>query len=309
MFANPEEVKKVIGFVNEYDIIGVGSDTREVSKRIKKEIVYYIKPAIIDFGIISTPMAFFASIRKNIPIILFTGSSKDKDKTDIKFIYKYYLKKFEEKETDFYDPEKKEIYPLDIKPLYLNALKGKFPRFDYKITVDPNGGTGIYLKPLLNEIFNEVNWVNDKPGEFNHELTVELTKLTNFNEDFYIVLDPDADQVGIYYRNRLLDNQLLTYIFVEIICRKRETIVVNKNFSERLLKVLINRVDIIISENPHNVAVVKKVKFYSDGYKFGFKSWYYIPDGIHTFLILLKYLKKRNIELEDLIKDYDSLFH
>ncbi len=304
-----KEVKNIVGFLNDYDIIGVGTDTRNISIEVKKEILKYIKPAVIDFKIISTPMAFFASIRKNIPVLMITGSSLSKDITGFKFIYKYYYRNFEPKPSDYYNEEKKDIMVLDIKPIYLNALKGKFQKFDYSITVDPNGGTGIYLKPLLNQLFNEVNWVNDQVNQFNHELTVELTNLTNFNGDFYIVLDPDADQIGIYTKERFLDYKLLTYIFVEILCKRRELIVVTPDFPEKLLKVLAQRVDIIVTDNPHNVAISKKAKFYVDGYKFGFKSWYYIPDGIHTFLMLLKYLKKRNIDLQELIKDYDSLFH
>lgn len=207
----------------------VGHDNRLSSDSLNNALISGILSAgvnVVDFGLITTPMLYFARIKKNItPGIMITASHNPKDDNGFKFSFNEFGNaKGEEiyKFRDFiYNGEfvrgEGKLYRYNIKneyfDLFLNNLK--FGNRRVKVVLDcANGTTSLYAKELYSLFPVDLVMLYDKSdGNFpNHHpdpivesnLSDLKKKVIECNADVGISFDGDGDRAGFVYENGLM---------------------------------------------------------------------------------------------------------
>lgn len=202
--------------------------------------------------------------------------------------------------------------------------KNKIKDSKLKVIIDPNGGTGIIAKTILEKLNIKVHGINMKHGIFNR--TVEPNESSLFylsnevrekNYDFAAGFDCDADRVEIMTSKRLVSgNQLLALISDEILKNaKNKVIVVNDATSSAVKEIAKRHKAKYIETEVGEINVVDKmyeVKAPIGGE--GSSSGVIIlpsrcRDGILTLIYLLKIIANNKKNLNELIKSLPEYFY
>lgn len=351
---NKNKAKKTLKIV-------IGTDTRPSREIIKNAVLEALDGEIIDLGIASTPMTEYAVRRyKADGGIIITASHNEPYWNGFKFLGKdgavlnvkdmeaiidFYNKIKNLNNKDFFDMHLyKSINPKsiklkrvfkkyeDINKAYSDYVLGFLTKQDkekiknskLKIVIDPNGGTGIIAKQILEKLNVKVKGINMKHGIFNRK--VEPTEDSLFylaNElrgkeySFAAGFDCDADRVEIIAGKGLVSgNQLLALIADDILQNaKNKAIVVN------------NATSLVVREiaKKHNAKYIEtdvgETNVVSEMYKLkapvggeGSSDGVIIPesrcrDGILTLIYLLKILACSGKKIEELIKELPEFYN
>lgn len=207
------------------DICLVGHDNRISSDELNDALIEGILSTgtnVIDLGLVTTPMLYYARIKKNIkPAIMITASHNPKDDNGFKISFDkmsnakgeeiYAFREFVLNNT--FDEGKGTLYKYDIKDEYLDLFKNNlhFGNKKVKVVIDcGNGTTSIIAKELYNMFPLELITICDiSDGSFpNHhpdpivEDNLELLKKKVIEEkaDIGISFDGDGDRAGFVDR-------------------------------------------------------------------------------------------------------------
>ena len=200
----------------------VGHDNRLSSPDLHQALIQGLIDTgvnVVDLGISTTPMYYFACINLKIDSgIMITASHNPKDENGFKFAFSNYNNAKGKEIEDFYDFIKKgnfhygegSITRKDVKEDYLSALTDNlsFGKRKVKVVLDPGNGT---TSILLNDVFKRVNVdytiINgESDGSFpNHHpdpsIEDNLSELKEIvlekNFDVGLAFDGDGDRVGV----------------------------------------------------------------------------------------------------------------
>lgn len=204
----------------------VGHDNRLSSPILSKALIQGILDSgtdVVDLGLVTTPMYYFARKHLNIPTgIMITASHNPKDDNGFKISFESFGNAYGKYIYDFRDFTFEGNYAngtgslstYDIKEEYINLLK-KSVSFDpekVKVVVDCGNGTGsIVIKEILDRIgITYYPLYCESDGNFPNHIAdpsvsknmVELAnKVVELNYDLGIGIDGDADRVGIVDEN------------------------------------------------------------------------------------------------------------
>jgi len=323
--------KKVIKII-------IGTDTRISRDILKNAVIEVLDCEIIDLGISSTPMTEFAvrHFKADGGIIITASHNEpywngfkflDKDGAvlrpkDMNQVIKNYnaIKKIQQ---DNYN--KKIIKKYDeINKKYSNFVLSFLSKADInniknsklKVIIDPNGGTGIIAKEILEKLNVKVHGINMKRGIFNRKVepTQEsLLYLSNIvrdkKYDFAAGFDCDADRVELVTSKGIVSgNKLLALISDSILKDAKNKIIVVNDATSSLVKEIAKKNNAKYFETGvGEINVVDKIfKIKAPIGGEGSSSGVIIPpsrcrDGILTLIYLLKIIANKK-SLDDLIK-------
>jgi len=331
--------------------IVIGTDTRNSKDILKNAVIEVLDCEIIEIGIASTPMVEFAVRYFNADGgIIITASHNepywngfkflDKDGAvlrpkDMDWVIRKYkeLKKLQQIKNNKNKTQKKIIKRYnEINQAYtgyvLNFLtredKNKIKNSKIRVIIDPNGGTGIIAKSILERLNVKVHAINMKSGIFNRTIEPNedsLLYLTNDvrekKYDFAAGFDCDADRVEVVTSKGLVSgNILLALIADEILSKaKNKIIVVNDATSSVVKKIAKRHKAKYIETQVGEANVVDKI--YSLNAPVGGEgssSGVIIPpsrcrDGILTLIYLLKVVASNNKNLNELIKTLPQYYY
>lgn len=224
----------------------VGRDNRYSSPSLAKELIRGITETgcnVIDLGLVTTPMYFYACIKTKVIIgIMVTASHNPKDDNGFKFSFDCLGNARGKQVYDFRDYTlKKEflegqgtIKTLDIFPYYKSYMKDnlRFGLRKLKVVLDcGNGTTSLFAKEIY-EQFNidlhiicgesDSNFPNHHPDPAVKEnmqmLQEEVIKL---KADVGIAFDGDGDRVGVVNElGEIVPTDKLMIIFIRSIINK-----------------------------------------------------------------------------------------
>jgi len=340
--------------------IVLGTDTRASRDILKNAVIEVLDCDVIDIGIASTPMTEFAvrHFKADGGIIITASHNEpywngfkflDKDGAvlrpkDMEKVIKTYHKIKTLNNEDFLskhiyknkDPKKltiKKIYKKynEINNAYtdyiLNFLskedKNKIKDSRLKVIIDPNGGTGIIAKTILEKLGTIVHGINMKHGIFNRTIEPNESSLFYLSNlirekkyDFAAGFDCDADRVEIMTSKSLVSgNHLLALITDEILGSAKNKVVVVNDATSNVVKEIAKKYNAkYVETGVGEINVVDKMyelKAPIGGE--GSSSGVIIPpsrcrDGILTLICLLKIIAN-NKNLNELIKSLPEYFY
>lgn len=324
----------------------IGTDTRPSRNSLKNTIIEALNCNIVDVGIATTPAIEFAVRHyKADGGIIVTASHNEPYWNGFKFLDKdgaVLRPKDIEKVIKIYHDKSFNKYPnlkykkiikkyKEIDELYskfvLNFLSKKdierIKKSKIKIIMDPNGGTGIKAKKILEKLNVKVIGINMKYGIFNRTVEPKLESLIYLknhinkkNASFAAAFDCDADRVELVLPSgRLVSGHyLLALITDDILSDKKNTIVVN-NATSNIIYHVAKKHNVIVKEvevgEINVVDEMQKSKSLVGGE--GSSSGVIIHpskcrDGILTLLYILKIISKKQETLQDILKKYPQFF-
>ncbi len=200
----------------------VGRDNRVSSPNLHKTVIQGLLStgiSIIDIGLVSTPMLYFARKYLKIPFgIMITASHNPKEYNGFKFSFNEIGNTYGEEIQKFYEYTKEgkfkkgigTIKYINIENEYSNYLikSLNFGQKKIKAVFDPGNGSGsIIIKKVLEKTPIEAIYINDiSDGTFpNHHpdpsvkanMKMLEDKVKEEKADIGIALDGDADRVGV----------------------------------------------------------------------------------------------------------------
>lgn len=245
----------------------VGRDNRISSPILSNALIQGILDSginVVDLGLVTTPMYYFARIHLNIPTgIMVTASHNPKDDNGFKISFESFGNAYGDYIYDFRDFTLKGEYldgmgkleTYDIKDKYIDLLKNSvsFDPSKVKVVVDCGNGTGsIIIKDIMDAIgITYYPLYCESDGTFpNHPsdpaVTKNMIELSNkvveLGYDLGIGIDGDADRVGIVDEK---GNILKTDLYMLIIYRNLVNSMKNKKalFDVKCSKVLIDELE------------------------------------------------------------------
>lgn len=341
--------------------IVIGTDTRPSKDILKNAVIESLDCDIIDIGIASTPMTEFAVRYFNVDGgIIITASHNEPYWNGFKFLDKdgavlrpkdmeKVIKKYNNiKKLNDENFLSKHIYKnQDSKKIIIKKIikkyneinkaysdyvlsflskedKDKIKNSKLKIIIDPNGGTGIIAKPILEKLGVKVHGTNMQHGVFNR--TIEPTEDSLFylsndvrdkKYDFAAGFDCDADRVEVVTSKGLVSgNQLLALIADEILKNaKNKAIAVNDATSLTVRDTAKKHKAKYIETQVGEINVVDKIyELKAPVGGEGSSSGVIIPpsrcrDGITTLLYLLKIIASNKKNLNELIKTLPEYYN
>lgn len=336
-------------------IIVIGTDTRPSSEILKNVLIEALNTDVIDVGIAPTAAIEFAvrSLKANGGIIITASHNepywngfkflnedgsilKEKDMNKIieeyqkikdlsleKFLTKYSYKgkkgKLKIKKIIREHTELIKIYSNFV----LNFIKkdiDKIKKSNIKIVIDPNGGTGIIAKEILERAGVNVIGVNMEYSFFNRK--VEPTEDSLFylgnivrenKADFGAGFDCDADRVEIILPNNkfVSGHYILALIANELFKEGIKKIIVTNDVTSGIVKEVVkkHKAKLIETEvgETNVVEGMKKHKALIGGE--GSSGGVIINpskcrDGILTLLMIIKIVASKKAKLQDILKNY-----
>jgi len=327
--------------------ITIGTDTRPSKDIIKNAVMEIMDCEIIDLGIASTPMVEFAV--RNYEAhggIIITASHNEPYWNGFKFlddsgavlnpkdmdeIIKHYnkIKKLSNEEFSkklFKDKRNVTNKYEDIKNEYSDYVlgfiskqdKSKIRNSNLKILIDPNGGTGIVAKQILEGLGVKIKGINMKYGFFNRpvepnedSLFYLANEVRDKNYDFAAGFDCDADRVEVMTSKGLVSgNHLLALIADDILKNSdNKTIVVNdatssmvkeiaKKHNAEYLETAVGETNVVNRMNELKAPIGGE----------GSSSGVIIApsrcrDGILTLLFLIKIIANKDKKIEELVSE------
>ena len=341
--------------------IVIGTDTRTSRDILKNAVIEALDCDVIDIGIASTPMTEFAvrHFKADGGIIITASHNEpywngfkflDKDGAvlrpkDMEKVIKSYNKIKALNDENFLSKhiyKNKDSKQITIKKIYkkyneinnaytnyiLNFLskedKGKINSSRLKVVIDPNGGTGIIAKNILEKLNIKVHGINMKHGIFNRTIEPNessLFYLSNLvrekNYDFAAGFDCDADRVEIMTSKSLVSgNHLLALIADNILENaKNKTIVVNDATSSVVKEIAKKHNAKYIETSVGEINVVDKMyELKAPVGGEGSSSGIIIPpsrcrDGILTLVYLLKIIANNKKNINELVKSLPEYYY
>ncbi|MFH1728669.1 MAG: hypothetical protein ABIA04_09655 [Pseudomonadota bacterium] len=341
--------------------IVIGTDTRPSKDILKNAVMEALDCDIIDIGISSTPTTEFA-VRyfKADGGIIITAShnepywngfkfldndgavlrTKDMEKViktynkikklnDENFLSKHIYKNKDSKKVIIKKIFKKyneinNAYSDYVLSFISKEDKDKIKNAKLKVIIDPNGGTGIIAKPILEKLNIQVHGINMKHSIFNRVIEpTEDSLLYLSNEvrdkkyDFAAGFDCDADRVEVMTAKGLVSgNHLLALIADDILKNsKNKTIAINdatslvvreiaKKYNAKYIETQVGEINVVDKMYELNAPIGGE----------GSSSGVIIPDsrcrdGILTLIYLLKIIANKCKKLEDLVKELPEFYN
>ncbi len=191
-----------------------------------------------------------------------------------------------------------------------------------KIVLDPNGGTGVIAKKILEQVGVGVVGVNMQPGEFNRPVEptedslVYLKNVIDENHaDFAAGFDCDADRVEILMQNGQLlsGNEILALVIDEVLSNEknpRKNIVVVNDATSNIVRDVAEKYGAKIKEvEVGETNVVEEMKNQKsivggEGSSGGVIIWpSRCRDGILTLLMILSIAAKKGKKLHEIANE------
>jgi len=333
--------------------IVIGTDTRPSKDILKNAVLEALDCDVIDIGIASTPMTEFAVRHFKVDGgIIITAShnepywngfkfldkdgavlrpkdmekiiqsyNKIKELNDENFLSKHIYKNKDKKVTIKkiimkYNEINKE-YANYVLSFLNNEDKNKIKNSKLKVIIDPNGGTGIIAKTILEKLNIKVHGINMRYGFFNRNVEPNESSLFYLSNivrrkkyDFAAGFDCDADRVEIMTKKTLVSgNHLLALIADNILENaKNKAIVVNDATSNAVKEIAKKHNAKYVETSVGEINVVDKMyelKAPIGGE--GSSSGIIIPpsrcrDGILTLIYILKVIAHNKKSINELIK-------
>jgi len=333
--------------------IVIGTDTRPSKDILKNAVLEALDCDVIDIGIASTPMTEFAVRHFKVDGgIIITASHNEpywngfkfldkdgavlrpkdmekiiqsynqiKELNDENFLSKHIYKNKDKKVTIKkiimkYNEINKE-YANYVLSFLNNEDKNKIKNSKLKVIIDPNGGTGIIAKTILEKLNIKVHGINMRYGFFNRNVEPNESSLFYLSNivrrkkyDFAAGFDCDADRVEIMTKKTLVSgNHLLALIADNILENaKNKAIVVNDATSNAVKEIAKKHNAKYVETSVGEINVVDKMyelKAPIGGE--GSSSGIIIPpskcrDGILTLIYLLKVIASNKKSINELIK-------
>lgn len=337
-------------------VIVIGTDTRASSEPIKNAVIDVFEE-MIDVGIATTPMIELAvRVYKADGGIIITASHNEPEWNGFKFLNNkgsvlmpeemaYVISKFKEiekiKEDVFLNEylyknegKIKNIVKKDrdiikkyadsivkiIGKKYLKKIK------NFKVLLDPNGGSGIILRDVLKKIGLKYDFVNDEPGKFARKIEPNEESLgylkDRIKQDYGLGagFDCDADRVEIILDNGIVSGQYILAMVVDEILSsiknpEKEFVVVNDATSNIVREVAAKYNAKIKETSVGEINVLNSMLMYnSPAGGEGSSSGAIIPpsrcrDGILSLLIILRMMAKQNKSIKDILSSYAKYYN
>ena len=201
---------------------------------------------------------------------------------------------------------------------------GKIKRAKIKVVIDPNGGTGIIAKEILEKAGVEVIGINMDYSIFNRQVEPNEDSLFYLGNtirdnkaDFAAGFDCDADRVQIMLpRNKLLSGHyLLALITNELFMEGKKKIVVTNDATSGIVKEVAKKnkarlIEVEVGET-NVVEGMKKYKAVVGGE--GSSGGVIIApskcrDGILTLLMMIKIVANKKASLDNILKHYPQYY-
>ena len=224
-----EETAYIVGksygsFIQEYlneNICCVGMDNRYSSPSLKDSLVKGILSSgcnVIDLGLVTTPMYFYACIKCNTLGMMVTASHNPKDDNGFKFSFDNLGNARGKQITNFKDYTfkrkfkngKGKLTNYDIRNAYINLIKKniKFGEKKLKVVIDCGNGTTSIIAKDIYKLFpidliaiydvSDSNFPNHHPDPAVEENLEKLKEcVIKENADIGIAFDGDGDRVGV----------------------------------------------------------------------------------------------------------------
>lgn len=331
-----------IALKDETEVI-IGYDNRISSPVIHDALVKGLNQSgahVIDLGLVTTPMYYYAKKKKGIKNgIMITASHNPKEYNGFKISFDYRGNSCGSEIADFRDYTNKldfvaargDIMNLDIRLEYLNEIKNSIDLGNrkVKVVVDCGNGTGsIIIKDLL-DMFDceyELLYCDSDPTFPNHHPDPSVSKnlidlgnkVRELGYDFGIGIDGDADRVGLVdEKGDVISSDLLmliVYRSMNSTLRKRKAI-----FDVKCSKTLIDGLEMlgIESELCRTGNPYINIKINEEGVDFGGEysghlwftdKWPGFDDGMYAGLRLVEIVSKTDKKVSELLANTSKYY-
>jgi phosphomannomutase len=349
---NEELTEKIgQGFIQYLDMpstVIVGTDGRISGPVLKKHLLNgltKIGVSILDIGLVSTDMYYYACAEKQLPGIMITASHNPPEYNGFKMVKQIpYLLSGDEGikeiknyiETDQLPPasmQSGKIEVWDIMQEFINKVLFLINHDSirpFKILADTaNGMVGPILKKLQNKIpqlelvpmywevdGNFPNHGGDPLQEINRKEL--MTRVPAENADLGIAFDPDGDRFFVIDKTgRFISGDFMTAILAEyFLARHPGSPIVYDIRASKVVPHVIEKHGGLPLANRIGHTHIKK-RMIDEHAVFGgevtghyyFSDFYYCDTGIVTLFYLLEYLSQSNQSLDKIIDQMESQYH
>lgn len=315
---------------NNQSKVAIGRDIRESSEDFTIALTEGLLQGgvnVIDFGVLTTPMLYYATIKKKIKnAVMITASHNTKEFNGLKFLMNN-KPIFARKLLNLYDSnplfivkDKSGTYSKDnIFNEYLSEILSKFDFSNItkplKVIIDPgNGTTALFLKEITSNIPGIYSFINNVPnGSFPNRdpdpskpknLIDLYKKISNDNLELGIAFDCDGDRISIMdnHGNLIRGDQIL-YLLTTQENNSNINIVIDSKASNKITEVLSKLgYNVIISRtgNPYIKAEMLKNNAFIGGELSGhiiYSEWFNIDDAFFAMLKLINIISQKGIEV------------
>lgn len=326
-----------------YNDVIIGHDNRESSPLLSESLIKGLLESganIIDLGLVTTPMYYFAKKKYQIPTgIMITASHNPREYNGFKISLSLEGNACGNAIIDFRDFTNKldfiekngTIKTLNIKPEYLELIKNSINLGNRKIKAvfDCGNGTGsVIIKDIL-KLFNiecELLYCDSNPKFPNHhpdpcvpKNMIDLSnKVKELGYDIGIGIDGDADRVGLVDSNGniIASDMIMLIIYRNIINKMKKKKAV---FDVKCSKTLIDGLKALNleTEMARTGASYMNLKVNNGDYDFGGEysghlwfrdKWPGFDDGIYAGLRLIEILSKTDKSITDLLNNINKYY-
>ncbi len=327
------------------NICGVGRDNRLSSPQLSKELIRGITESgcnVIDFGLVTTPMYYYACLKANVIIgVMVTASHNPKDDNGFKFSFDHLGNARGEQIYDFrdYTMEGKflsgngEVTEFDPREYYKSFIKENIDMGNRKIKVVldcGNGTTSLYAKDIYSQFDNlditmicdesDANFPNHHPDPAvleNNKMLID--KVLETKSDLGIGFDGDGDRVGFITETgefMPIDKAMIAYIrsINDKVADKSYLFDVKcgKALEDEIVKLGGNPI-IYRTGNSWTRYAVNKNKYpfggeYS-GHMYFTDRWPGIDSGLYNGLRMLEILSHTDKKFSELIDDINEYYN
>ncbi len=327
------------------NICGVGRDNRLSSPQLASELIRGITDSgcnVIDFGLVTTPMYYYACLKANIIIgVMVTASHNPKDDNGFKFSFDHLGNARGEQVYDFRDytlagkflSGKGEVTDFDPREYYYSFIRENIEMGERKLKVVldcGNGTTSLYAKYIYSQFPNlditmicdesDATFPNHHPDPSvpeNNKMLIE--KVKEVNADIGIGFDGDGDRVGfVTEKGEILPIDKAMIIYIRSINKN----VVNKTYlydvkcgkalEDEIVKLGAKPICYRTGNSWTRYAVNKnKIPFGGEysGHLYFTDRWPGIDSGLYNGLRMLEILSKTDKSLTDLLDGINTYYN
>ncbi|MFC1768726.1 hypothetical protein ACFLZX_03085 [Nanoarchaeota archaeon] len=317
--------------------IVVGRDTRKSSIKIKDVIVNSVGINVIDVGVASTPEIELA-VRKYKADggIIITASHNEPHFNGMKFLGRDGMIISPERMNKLIwasrikkDVKKGKVVRKDISKEYVSFIKkvvgssgiSKITKGKFHVVVDPNGGTGIIAKKVLESIGVKVSIINGKIGEFKRTIEPKESSLSWLKKevkekkaDFGAGFDCDGDRAELVIDDRFVSGHYVLALLVSAALKKEGVVVVNDATSHLLKEVVDKLGGSVVDVEVGEVNVVEEMVRLNSivGGEGSCGGGIVKPsrcrDGTLTIVMILKLMAEKKKKLKDILEVMPKYF-
>ena len=327
------------------NICGVGRDNRLSSPQLASELIRGITDSgcnVIDFGLVTTPMYYYACLKANIIIgVMVTASHNPKDDNGFKFSFDHLGNARGEQVYDFRDytlagkflSGKGEVTDFDPREYYYSFIRENIEMGERKLKVVldcGNGTTSLYAKYIYSQFPNlditmicdesDATFPNHHPDPSvpeNNKMLIE--KVKEVNADIGIGFDGDGDRVGfVTEKGEILPIDKAMIIYIRSINKN----VVNKTYlydvkcgkalEDEIVKLGAKPICYRTGNSWTRYAVNKnKIPFGGEysGHLYFTDRWPGIDSGLYNGLRMLEILSKTDKSLTELLDGINTYYN